>query len=307
MMERKNTTVLVSVTNTLLMYSKNEISIKGKINIFGESYSHAIRQGSEVIIIARNKRIAYKATYKIKRGKLYIFDTINSCSIDPSLSLIKTYNGFKRIECGFNTFENKIKEIIEKLNGNVIDSNLKPCYTDTSSNLAETDSKSHSKLILIQPQSHSHNIRETIKNQFQELKQLGLKENKIISHFDSLFGHTLTLPVNPSLTDTPLSIYAETLIKNINYEELFLEIKNELTEAQNFDFEYKYNRGINYENLSKKEAIAKAADFINIPSLTEWIHTKLNPVRKKATTYELIYAICIHDFDWNLNHLSKVA
>ena len=113
MKEAKNSTVLVSVTNTVARYSNNEISIKGKINIFGEPRSHAIRKGQDVIIISHRKRWAYKASYKATRqsGKLHIFQIYDSLRLPKSAVIPETYNGFKKI----GDDDQLLREIIEEL------------------------------------------------------------------------------------------------------------------------------------------------------------------------------------------------
>lgn len=291
-----NSTVLVSVTNTAAKYGKGGISIKGRINMFGEPYSPKIRKGQEVVIIERNKKEANLAIYKATKGKLHIFELIDHIQL-PSLNpLMETFNGFKKVNCQFISLERSLNILIRIL------------FQSEGFKASTEATQSFSSLHTTPAVLNSHpGLHQIIKRQFDELKALKLNEETIISHLDGLLGQLLLQPVNPSITDTPLSLYAASLKVEVNYDNLLHNIKSQLQESCYFDFEYRYERGILFENLSQRQAILEGAAFINEPSFTEWLHAQLNPVPQDVTTRDLISAICRQDYDWNLQSVASAA
>ena len=298
MKEAKNSTVLVSVTNTVARYSNNEISIKGKINIFGEPYSHAIHKGQDVIIISRRKRWAYKASYKATRhgGKLHIFQIYNVYRIPQSAAIPETYNGFKKVAGNDQSLIESLEGVLVKLGGSA---QVKAPQTPVST--APVISASVDSYVF------QSKLCQTIKRQYDDLKVLGIGSDKILDHLDSLLGHMLTMPLNPSLTDSPLSLYSASLIREVNCDDLIPEIKEQLSESQYFDFEYKYVKGIRYEGTSKKQAMLDAVAFLNDATFEEWLLSRLNPVRNNVSTRELIEAISMHGYDWSVAPVAHAA
>lgn len=288
-----NTTVLVNVNNTVKSYSEKEISIKGKINLFDDRCSSKIPYGQEVIIIHPKDRRAYHAWYKAYRKKNHIFEVIGTIRLHKSVKLTNTFNGFKKISCEFVSFEDSLLEIIAKTNAAM------SATVSTSTNV-ESAAKPVDIVAFQKPEievCHA-DIRTMIKDFYRQMQAIIAETDQIINHLDAIFGHSLTLRLNQSLTDTPPSLYSTSIIQAIDYDALLREIRGKLSEKALFDFDYRYNGAIRFENLGKKEALQLAADFISDAVFAQWLHTKLNPARKAVTTRELIAAICLNDFDW---------
>lgn len=284
-----NKMVLVSVTNTVGAYSQTEISIRGKINFHGDPYSRSILKGQEVIIFARNMNKVYHARYKATRNRKHIFEKIECVRLHSSIKLVDTYNGFKKIECEFMTLGQSLHNVIAKINGNAqpIETETKPA--EQPSIIAKLKEVNAGFCPIV--------IRTTIKNAYCALKAM-LPDDKILPHLDEMLGHYLTLPINPSLTDTPLSFYSDSITPKVDYGKLKIEICEQLKEEVLFDFKYHYERAIKFESCTEKEAMLLAADFVRDLSFKMWLEKQLSPVKKTATTLELIRAICLDDFDW---------
>lgn len=284
--------ILVSVTKTVAKYSQNELSIKGKINLYGESYSRKIKKGQSVLIISRNMNQAFYATYKISYHKRHIFFIEGQYQMPQAANTIDVFNGFKKVECNFTSPEESLSEVIAKLKNPQLPQAPEPKPTAPSATEAFSSSRAHTYSLSM--------VRETIKQQYRVLLSLGLSSEKIISHLDSLLGHFLTMPFNPALTDTPLSIYINSLKPDIDTQEILRQIKEKLSDYQYFEFNHQYVKGLRFEGLDTKEALMKASRAEGDVTLTEWLRSHLYPVIPQASTQDLIKAICIDNFDWDL-------
>lgn len=284
-----NHSILVSVTNTASKYSRNELSINGRINLYGIPYSRKIEEGQSVLIISRNMNKAFYATYKTSIRYRHIFLIEGQYAMPQAVNTINVYNGFKRVECNFNSPEESLSEVIAILkNSRMPQASAHKPTAPAAEAFSSSRVGTHSLPL----------VRETFKQQYKDLLSLGISSEKIINHLDTLLGHFLIMPVNPALTDTPLSIYSDSRKPHIDHKAILRQIKEKLSDYQYFEFEHLYAKGLRFEGLNAKEAMMKAARAVGDTVFTDWLRSCLHPVTPQPATRDLVKAICLDNFDW---------